>query len=85
MTPAEALTTIQHAAAARALRYSKHARERMAKRNVTAEDVRAAICDASACRRADAGRWKVTGPDLDDEDLDVVCAIEGDVIVVTVY
>ncbi len=85
MTSAEALATIRRAAAARALLYTVHARQRMAERGATAEDVRTALASATACRAADGGRWKADGVDLDGDELVAVVAIEGDVVVVTVF
>jgi hypothetical protein len=58
----------------------------MAQRNVRANDVLSALQNAQACGvGSEAGRWKVTGPDLDGEELVVVVVFEVDVIVVTVF
>jgi len=65
--------------------FTRHARERMAARGAIAKDVLAALSGAGACEAADGGRWKVTGPDLDGDDLTAVVAIEDDVVVVTVF
>lgn len=56
----------------------------MRQRNVTFRDVRLALTSARACE-ASGATWKVTGPDVDGEDLTVVVAIEAGVIVVTVF
>jgi hypothetical protein len=57
----------------------------MGERGAQYEDVRHALAGARRCRAADQGRWKVTGDDLDGDDLTLVVAIEAGVIVVTVY
>jgi hypothetical protein len=63
-----------------------HVRLRMAQRNVRAGDVLSALVNAVRCRRSDEpGRWKVFGPDMDDDELTVVVEFEADVIVVTVF
>jgi hypothetical protein len=45
-----------------------------------------ACANATACKRAtEPGRWKVTGPDLDGDDLTVVVVFDGSLMVVTVF
>ncbi len=85
MEPKEALETIRRAATANRIRYESHARQRMRERRVSREDVRNALIEASKCQASKGDRWKVTGPDLDDEELTVVLVIEGDLIVITVF
>lgn len=55
----------------------------MLERNVRHVDVRHALVHARSCVEAGA-RWRVEGPDADGDDLSLVCAIEGGVVVVTV-
>jgi hypothetical protein len=63
-----------------------HVRLRMAQRNVRANDILSALCNAASCSRGnEPNRWKVVGPDLDGDELAVVVVIEGDVVVVTVF
>lgn len=85
MTPEEALKSIVRLSATRSVRYTAHAHQRMNQRNVQRADVESALLFPSRCVPADPGRWKVTGPDADGDDLDVVVAIEDSVIVVTVF
>ncbi len=81
----QALQEIRRLAVAHRIVFTRHARTRMGERGATVEDVRSALASATSCRAADEGRWKVTGPDLDGDDLDVVAVVEADVVVVTVF
>lgn len=85
VSPDEALRDIQGYAAAGQIHYTRHARERMAERNVAAADVQHCLRQASRCTEADGGKWKVNGRDLDGDALDVIVALEGGVIVVTLF
>jgi hypothetical protein len=62
-----------------------HARERMAERGATFEDVRHALANATACKAQPNGRWRVTGPDLDGDELVLVVVPEAGVVVITVF
>ena len=57
----------------------------MGERGAQYEDVRQALANARRCKAADQGRWKVSGDDLDGDELTLVVAIEAGVVVVTVY
>lgn len=57
----------------------------MGERGARYEDVRHALAGARKCRQADQGRWKVTGDDLDGDELILVVAVEAGVVVVTLY
>jgi hypothetical protein len=86
VTAEEAKSEIARFAVANRIRIVTHARERMAQRSITYRDIRNALINASACVAGeDAGRWVVTGLDLDGEDTKVVCAIEDGVVVITVF
>lgn len=86
MTPAEALRDVRGYAAAGRVRFSGHAYERMDQRGATERDVIKACASATTCRHAaEPGRWKVTGPDLDGDDLTVVVVFDGLVMVVTIF
>lgn len=87
MTPDEALHEVRRLATQNRLRYTRHARERMAQRGAQAADVRHALRRAESCSAsADApDRWVVRGPDLDDDELSVVVVIEDDCVVITLY
>ena len=62
-----------------------HARERMGERGVTFGDVRHALTNATSCRAQPNGRWRVTGPDLDGDELVLVVVLEAGMVVVTVF
>jgi hypothetical protein len=63
-----------------------HALPRMSQRGVRRGDVLCALQTGTDCVPGNkAGRWKITGEDLDGEALSVVCVVEGDVLVVTVF
>ncbi len=83
MDAATALADIRGYAAAN--RILRHAWQRMGERGAQYEDVRHALGGARRCRAAGQGRWKVTGDDLDGDELTLVASIEAGVIVVTVY
>lgn len=88
MTPVVALAEIRRLATAGRVRlYDVHVRQSMAKRNIRANDVFSALRNAGSCMVSTngPGRWKVTGPDLDGDALDVVVVIEGDLVVITVF
>jgi hypothetical protein len=58
----------------------------MQQRGATYRDLRHALENASTCVTGDrVGRWRVTGPDLDRDDLTAVVVIEDGVVVVTMY
>jgi hypothetical protein len=85
MSAADALRDIRGYAAANRARFTRHAYDEMVEAGATEEDVMHALAYASRCRPGNiAGRWKVTGPDLDGDDLDVVVVIQSGLLVVTV-
>jgi hypothetical protein len=84
------LEEIRRLAVQRRIRLSYHAsRERMLERgNLTFEDIRAALVGARSIRsnaHRNPGTWRVEGQDLDGDDLTCVVALEGDVVVITVF
>ncbi len=85
MDAATALVDIRGYAAANRIRILRHAWQRMGERGAQYEDVRHALASARRCRAADQGRWRVSGDDLDGDELTLVVAIEAGVVVVTVY
>jgi hypothetical protein len=83
---ATALVDIRGYAAANRILIVRHAWQRMAERGAQYEDVRHALAGARKCRATDhQGRWKVFGEDRDGDELVCVVAIEGGVVVVTVF
>ena len=88
MTSDEALQDIRGFAGAGRVRFTRHARLRAAERaggtSVGELHVVHALKHATTCAPSDA-KWKVTGPDLDGDDLTAVVVLEADVLVVTVF
>lgn len=85
MSGEEALRDIKGYAAANRIRLSRHVRERMPERGATYEDIRHALMTATACKPETGDKWFVGGGiDLDDEPLNVVVVLEGEVFVVTI-
>ena len=62
-----------------------HARQRMGERGVTLGDIRLALSNATACKAQPNGRWRVTGTDLDGDELVLVVVLAAGVVVVTVF
>ena len=70
------------------IRFSWHALHlRMPQRGATRDDVRRALMTAtSAVYQPDRDNYRVTGgTDTDGDDMDVVVAIEADLLIVTVF
>lgn len=57
----------------------------MMERNVQHGDLRNALVEARDCVAQREGSWRVTGPDLDGDDLTAVVVIEDGLVVVTVF
>jgi hypothetical protein len=85
VTAAEALRDIRGYAAAGRYAVSAHARKRMRERSVREGDLRNALVNAGACVEQADGTWKVSGEDLDGDELTVVVAIEDGLVVVTLF
>jgi hypothetical protein len=86
MDAGTALELVRTYAVAGRIVVTQHARERMHQRNVKYVDLCCALTSVHRCvAGAGADTWKVTGPDKDGDSLDVVVALEGGVIVVTVF
>jgi hypothetical protein len=86
VTPAEAQREIRGYANAGRVYLVPHARQRMRERGAVVGDVMHALINAVRCASSDSPeRWKVTGPDLDGDDLTCVVTIEGRVVVITVF
>jgi hypothetical protein len=82
---ATALADIRGYATANRISIADHAWRRMGERGARYEDVRHALAGARRCVAVERGRWKVSGEDLDGDELILVVAIESGVVVVTVY
>ncbi len=85
-TPHEALSEARRCAVGRRVSLTRHARtESLPDRNLSIEDVICALSNGRECCADGAGKWKVFGPDLDDNELSVVIVFEFGVLVVTVF
>ncbi|MEO5969380.1 MAG: DUF4258 domain-containing protein [Bdellovibrionia bacterium] len=62
-----------------------HGYQRMRVRGVQVNDIKNAARKYFDCFRQANGNWKVAGPDLDGEDLTIVCVYDGETIIVTVF
>ena len=62
---------------------TKHARERMAQRNITDSDIR--HCAQYGVVGLKEDKYIVAGRDIDNELLKIICVYEGNVLIVTVY
>jgi len=80
-----ALQDIRGYASANRIGYGPHAVQRMLERNVRRVDVRNALVHARKCRAQPNARFKVTGPDFDGDELDVIVVIADGVLVVTLF
>ncbi|HET7504270.1 MAG TPA: DUF4258 domain-containing protein [Kofleriaceae bacterium] len=87
MTDAEALALIRRMVRRGDVVFTRHAQDRMDERGASTDDVCNALVTArTAAHEPDRDRWKVSGgTDLDGDALQVVVAIEADVIVVTLF
>lgn len=87
MDAATALGEIKRYAVQGRIEYSSHGRKRRRERGASWDDIRNALCTATACGPSEdgPGRWKVSGKDLDGDELLVVVVIEAGVIVVSLF
>ncbi len=86
MSDATALAEIQRLARLDRLVFTRHARERMTERGAERGDVRNALVTATDALRQERGTSRVTGGrDHDGDEMTVICDIETDVIVVTIF
>jgi len=84
---AKALAEIQRLGRLGRVIINPHANRRMEERRVTDPDIyRAMLTATAALWQADHGNWRVEGGvDTDGDELTVICDIEADVVVVTVF
>jgi hypothetical protein len=82
----DALRTIRGYGSANRVRFSAHSYQRMDERGLQKKEVIRALASArTAIPTEKPGRWRVTGPDFDDDELTVIVAIENGLLVVTVF
>jgi Domain of unknown function (DUF4258) len=65
-------------------RLTRHAIERMGQRTVTRADIRN-VGGTGTVKPGDDGKLKVTGVDLDGDELTVVCVYESGTLIITVF
>jgi hypothetical protein len=84
---AKALAEFQRLARLNRIIITPHAGRRMHERNVAEQDVRWALLTATAALpQADRGNWRVEGGvDTGGDELTLICDLEADVVVVTVF
>jgi hypothetical protein len=84
---AKALAEMQRLARLGRIVITPHADERMKDRNVTTPDVREALLTARVARpQKDRNNWCVEGGvDTEGDELTLICDLEADVIVVTLF
>lgn len=86
MTPTEALADVRGYAAAGRHFITRHAWDSMDKRGIVEASVRRALQGATSCVPGnEPDRWKVTGLDVDGDELHVVVVIEDGLVVVTAW
>lgn len=61
-----------------------HARQRMAQRNVAHADIRSCGETGKAIKQ-ESGKIKVSGVDVDGDDLSIICVEENGVLIITVF
>ena len=65
---------------------SIHAAQRMSRRSITKADIRACGQTAKSCVfQPQAGTYRIEGGDLDGEPLTVICGLDKNVVIVTVF
>lgn len=84
---AKALAEIQRLARLHRIIITPHAFRRMDERDVTEPDVRWALLTATAAlRQTDRHNWRVEGGvDTVGDELTLICDLEADVVVVTLF
>ena len=86
MDSQEALAQVRGLASAGRYILTSHALDRMRERGAQPGDVRQALVNANECMwQHERHTWRVTGPDLEGDDLTLAVEIEENVVVVTVF
>jgi len=58
----------------------------MSRRSISKSDIQACARTARSCRyQAHAGTYRIDGEDLDGDTMTVVCGVDKDLIIVTVF
>ena len=85
MTPGEALAAIRGYASVWRFVLTRHARKRMDERNSTQYELHFALTNAKGCSQEDNEKWRVVGPALVGDDLQIIIAFEDGLIVITFF
>jgi hypothetical protein len=87
LNDAKALAKIKRFARLDRIVITSHACRRMEERGATERDIRKALLTATAAiHQEDRDNWRVDGGvDIDGDDLMLICDLEEDVIVVTLF
>lgn len=93
MTPAEqeALETARQCGVGRRARFSRHIREeRFADRSLSPEDLYSALANGRLCRseglgKHDEQKWRVFGPCVDGDELQLIVVFDPHAYVITVF
>lgn len=85
MTSEEALEEIQEHAVWKRVFITSHARKRMRERSVFEDDIYEVIATASSCRTEGGGKWRVIGQDIDEDELTLIIAVDGENVIITLF
>jgi hypothetical protein len=66
-------------------RVTLHARQRMGERIISDSDISHCASVATRVNEQDDGKFRVTGPDLDGDELTLICAWDGETVIVTLF
>jgi len=85
MTSEEVLEEIQEHAVWKRVFITSHARKRMRERSVFEDDIYEAIATASICSPEENGKWRVVGQDIDEDELTLIIAVDGEDVIITLF
>ena len=85
MSRKQALRAIRRLARDGLYAISDYCERRMVERDVMPEDVECALCHAVAAREQANARWRVEGPDIDQQALSMVVELRANLVVVTLF
>ncbi len=77
-------SALLHDLASGDFRLTRHALERMAERTVSKADIRN-VGATGVVKLAENGKFKVTGGDLDGDELSLICVYEYGTLIITVF
>jgi hypothetical protein len=77
-------STLRYDLASGNFRLTRHALERMAERTVSKADIRK-VGSTGVVKLAEDGKFKVTGVDLDGDELSLICVYDHGTLIITVF